>query len=56
MKVGEVVFEAKIKMERIESDAVGYATSQIALDERRPAIPTLKRIQMFVGLIHSAIS
>lgn len=56
MKVGEVVFEAKIKMERIESDAVGYATSEIALDERRPAIPTLKRIHSFIDLIHSAIS
>jgi hypothetical protein len=55
MKVDEVVFEAKVEMERIESQAVGYATSQIALDERRPAIPTLMRIHSFVGLIHSAI-
>jgi hypothetical protein len=56
MKVGEVVFEAKVETERIEVQAVGYATSQIALDERRPAIPTLNRIHTFVGLIHSAIS
>jgi hypothetical protein len=56
MKVGEVVFEAKIETERIQSQAVGYATSQIALDERRPAIPTLKRIHSFVGLVHSTIS
>jgi hypothetical protein len=30
MKVGEVVFEAKIETERIQSQAVGYATSQIS--------------------------
>jgi hypothetical protein len=53
MKVGEIIFEAKIEMEEVaSSQAVGYAMSQIALDERRPAIPTLKRIHGYIrGLL-----